>query len=138
MMFITLFTLWLIATSGIKAIPVGVVYHGSLITSIPNMTIHGLNCGECLCTMFTSSASSLNCFANNSDGVICQVFLDGIDLSLNSSQLKINLNSTFYFRPSNQSKITTAQIMTSTVVTTSKGKALFECLPVSKIEYRRI
>jgi hypothetical protein len=133
MMFITLFTCWLIAASGISAISVGVIYHASLITSNPNRTINGSNCDKCLCTLFTSPISSLNCLANNSVGVICELFAGGSYLGLNSSQMKINLNSTFYFRLSTQSEIT------STAVTTSKGTLVFEgVVSVSKIDYRRI
>lgn len=133
MMFTNLFTFWLIAASGSSAISVGVIYHASLITSDPNMTINGSNCGECLCTMVTYSMSSLNCFANSSDGVICQLFSDGIYLGLNHSQMKINLNSIFYFRLTNQSEITTAQMITS------KGTSVFEwVVSTSKIEHRRI
>jgi hypothetical protein len=123
-MFTTLFTFWLIAVSGNNAISIGVISHASLIGFNSNMTINGLNCNECLCKMFTSSMFSLNCLTNNSDVVICQMFSDGIYLGLNASQMKMNLNSTFYFRMSNQSEITTAQMMTSTSITTSKGTSV--------------
>jgi hypothetical protein len=139
MMFTTLFTFWLIAISDISAISVGVIYHASLITSNSNMTMNALNCNECLCTMFTSSIFSLNCFANNNNGVICQLFPDGIYLGLSSSQMEINLSSTFYFRVSTQSEITTAQMMTTTDLTTSEGTSVFDSIvSVSKIEYRKI
>ncbi len=125
-MFTILFTFWLIAGSGSNAISVGVIYHASLIGFNSNMTINGLNCDECLCKMFTSPIFSLNCFTNNNDGVMCQMFSDGIYLGLNHSQMKINLNSTFYFRLSNQPVITSTQMMTSTHVTTSKGTSVSE------------
>ena len=82
-------------TINISAISIGVIYHASLITSNSNMTINRLNCDECLCAMFTSPIFSLNCFINNINDVSCQLFSNGIYLGLNSSQMKINLNSTF-------------------------------------------
>ena len=71
------------------------------------MIMNGSNCNECLCIMLNSSIYPLNCFTNNSLDVTCQLFPDGMYADLNSSQIKINLDSTFYFQRNNQSQITT-------------------------------
>lgn len=64
--------------------------------------MHALSCNECLCAMFLSSMNSsilsLNCVADNNNGVICELFNQTITQNLNSSQIKINLRSTFYFQ----------------------------------------
>ncbi len=108
-----------------NVISVGVIYHASLIGFDSNMTINGLNCDECLCKMFTSSIFSLNCFTTMMV-LFVKCFLMEFILVQNHSQMKINLNSTFYFRLSNQSVITSTQMMTSTHVTTSKGTSVSE------------
>lgn len=126
-MFTTLLIFWLIAISDISTISIGVIYHASLITSSnSSMTISRFNCDECLCTMFNSSIFSLNCTTNNIYSVLCQLFPDGIYLGLSSSQMKINLNSTFYFRMNNQSEITTTQMIGNMAVTTSGGMLVFQ------------
>jgi hypothetical protein len=121
MMFITFLIFWLIICRGVSTISIGVIYNASLITSSSNLTISRQDCNECLCTMFTASILSLNCLITNINSVICQLFSDIIDLGLNSSQIKINSNSTFYYRGSAQSEITTVQPETTTAVSVIGG-----------------
>jgi hypothetical protein len=92
-----------------------------------NVIIYRSKCNQCLCAMFdtstNSSISSLNCFANSSNSVVCQLFVNAAYLGLNSSQMKIDLNSTFYYpllSPDNQSA--TVSVVTSTSVTTAASE----------------
>ena len=100
------------------------------------------SCNECLCAMFPLSSMnpsilSLKCIDDNSNGVIYELFNHTINQNSNSSHVKINLRSTFYFRlllASGQSESTSLP----SVTTTMKG-ALFRyshCLPIGIIVNR--
>lgn len=90
---------WIIFANHINSLSVGVIQHGLLLESNVTLRITRSTCDECLCLMSTDSISSMNCFSNQvtSSSMTCEFFADQFNLSLNSSQIKISFNSTFYY-----------------------------------------
>jgi hypothetical protein len=108
------------ASNNISATQVGVIYNASLTTFPSNRTISASSCNECLCTMlnFTGNTSilSLNCYTNNTDTVICELFSPAAYASSYVYSMENNSNSTFYFQqlPSIVQSETTTEMMMAT------------------------
>jgi hypothetical protein len=132
MMFFTLLIFCWIMLNGFNAITVGVIHNASLTMLYSNITINASDCNKCLCVMLTSSMNlpivSFNCFVNGTVGVNCQLFTNASYLGFDFSQIKINLNSTFYYRVltlNNQSTTTLASVSTTAAITTEKSAYFF-------------
>jgi hypothetical protein len=108
----------------INAIQIGTIYNASLILILSGMTMNASTCDDCLCSMLISTENrsilSLNCFSNDRNSVTCQLFDETTYRYSSFSQMKTDINSTFYFRqlPSIDSSETTA--MTTTAMSTGK------------------
>jgi len=114
--------------NSLNGISVGIISNASLTMSYSNMTINASNCGECVCLMLRSSPNfpilSLNCINYLNVDVLCQFFANTTYANLNSSQMKINLNSTFYFLKlplNDQSTMTLSSVLTTTAITTEQS-----------------
>ncbi len=106
----------------INAIQIGTIYNTSLVL-IPNgMTMNASTCYDCLCFMLTSTENrsilSLNCISNDNNSVTCQLFDETTYRSYSFSQIKTDINSTFYFRqlPSINSPEATAMTTTAMLI----------------------
>lgn len=101
--FFVLCVVWSTYTVGnIRSFGVGIMYNASFTIPYFDTAMNVSSCNQCLCAMFppsmNSSILSLNCIVENPHGIICELFNQTITLASNSSQIKINLRSTFHFR----------------------------------------
>jgi hypothetical protein len=138
-MFFSLLILWCTIFNSFNGISVGIISNASLTMSYSNITINASNCGQCVCLMLKSSTNltifSLNCINNLNIDVLCQFFPNTTYVNLNSSQIKINLNSTFYFLKlplNDQSTMTLSSVLTTTTITTEQS-AYFSFSKISNI-----
>jgi hypothetical protein len=127
-MFYSLLIVWCTIFNSLYGIPIGIISNASLTMSYSNITINASNCDECVCLMVRSSTNlpilSLNCINNLNVDVICQFFANTTYANLNFSQIKINLNSTFYFLKlplNDQSTMTLSSVLTTTTITTEQS-----------------